>query len=101
MNAAATGILASEARVAIAKPARYLTQLCKHFGHRLPTTQAAERSRIEFPAGLCLLEAQGDVLLLRIEANEEPALAQLEEVVARHLERFAFRDKPEVGWARR
>jgi len=46
MDGAATGGFASEARVTIAKPARYLTQLCKHFGHRVPATHKAENGRI-------------------------------------------------------
>ena len=100
MDGASTAGFASEARVAIAKSARYMTHLCKHFGHRVAATQTAGRGRIEFATGVCLLEAQDGTLLLRIEAAEEPALTQLEQVVARHLERFAFRDKPKIGWTR-
>jgi hypothetical protein len=33
-------------------------------------------------------------------AKDGEALGQLETVVARHLERFAFRDKPEIAWTR-
>jgi hypothetical protein len=37
---------------------------------------------------------------MRVIASDEAALAKLEDVVARHLERFAFREKPEVRWTR-
>lgn len=92
--------LSSEARVATAAPGRYLAQLCKHFGHKLPVALDEGRGRIEFPTGVCELDAAGDTLVLRVTAGDEAALARLEDVVANHLGRFAFRDEPEVRWAR-
>jgi uncharacterized protein len=91
---------ASEARVATTMAARYLGQLCKHFAHRLPVSQAEREGRIEFPVGVCRLEAAGDTLILSAEAPDAESLARLEEVVARHLERFAFRDRPAIDWHR-
>ncbi len=92
--------LSSEARVPTAVPARYLAQLCKHFEHKLPVTLAEGRGRIEFSGGACALEAGDGALVMRLTAGEEAALARLEDVVARHLLRFAFREKPEVHWTR-
>ena len=90
--------------VSIAKPRRYLGQLCKHFEHKLPVTYAEqyETGRIEFPVGLCELQAdetQG-VLTLRVRAASEADLDRLEDVVARHLVRFAFRETLELTWSR-
>jgi uncharacterized protein len=90
----------SEARVTTTRAARYLGQLCKHFAHRVPTSHAETRGRVEFPWGVCALEAAGDLLILRAEAKDTPALAQVEDVVGSHLERFAFRHKPEIRWTR-
>jgi hypothetical protein len=101
MNAPAASV-SSEAQVATAVPARYLAQLCKHVAHKLPVTFDERHGRIEFAAGPCELDAAGQagVLLLRVSAGDEAGLAQLEGVVARHLERFAFREKPEIRWRR-
>jgi len=91
----------SEARVATPMAQRYMTQLCKHFEHRLPARYDAAEGSIEFPSGMCRMEVpQPDLLILRAEAANAELLGQLESVLARHLERFAFRDKPEIAWAR-
>ena len=92
--------LRAEARVATKLASRYLIQLCKHFEHRLPVVRAGEEGSITFPSGTCRLTAEGDLLVLGAQAADEEQLAQLEGVVARHLERFAFRDKPEISWQR-
>ena len=57
------------------------------------------QGRIEFSIGTCTLAAAPELLTLHAEAADDAALAQLEGVVARHLDRFAFRDQPEVAWA--
>jgi len=95
-------LLSSEARVSTKAPRRYLGQLCKHFGHRLPVQLEEWQGRIEFPAGVCELDAAADerALVMRVSASEEAALARLEEVVGRHLERFAFREETKVTWKR-
>jgi len=100
----------SIARVATAVPRRYLGQLCKHFEHRLPVTlaeatgaeatDAEATGRIEFTAGVCMLAAESDALVLRVEAADDASVATVEDVVARHLLRFAFREPPEIVWTR-
>ena len=94
-------VLNSEARVATALAKRYMTLLCKHFGHRVPAHCGTTEGSIEFPSGVCRMAVpQPDLLVLRAEAGDEAALGQLEHTVARHLERFAYRDKPEIAWRR-
>ena len=90
----------SEARVPTAVPRRHLAQLCRHFQHKLPVTLAEDQGRIEFPGGACALEAASGTLVLRVTAADDAGLTRLEDVVARHLARFAFRDTPEIRWTR-
>lgn len=90
----------SEARVATERASRYLQQLCKHFAHKLPTSQTPQEGRIEFSVGVCALRAEPATLVLTADAPDAASLERLEDVVARHLERFAFRDKPEICWVR-
>jgi hypothetical protein len=92
----------SEARVATSVPARYLGQLCKHFAHRLPVTFDERQGRIEFPAGVCEIQAETEpaALAMRVTARDAADLPGLEDVVARHLARFAFREEPAISWTR-
>jgi hypothetical protein len=91
---------ASLSRVTTTVPRRYLGQLCKHFEHKLPVEVAEETGRIEFSSGVCTLATETDALLMRVEASDDAALATLEDVVARHLLRFAFREPPAIVWVR-
>lgn len=95
-------MLSSEARLPIGEPRRYLGQLCKHFQHKLPVTLEETHGCITFPGGVCTLEAPADagMLTLRLVAGDEAALGTLEDVVGRHLKRFAFREDPELHWTR-
>jgi len=90
----------SEAHVVTALAQRYMTQLCKHFEHRLAVNYDAAAGQIAFPTGLCRLAVGANVLVLHAEAADAGSLDQLESVVARHLERFAFRDQPAIVWHR-
>ena len=93
-------MISSETAIQTPAAKRYLSQLCKHFAHRIPASATDDAGRIEFPAGLCLLQAAADRLTLRVEAEDEAGLSQVEETVVRHLERFAFRETLEIRWTR-
>lgn len=90
----------SKAEVATGHASRYLQQLCKHFAHKLPVTFDPAQGRIEFSIGTCQLAAGPGLLTMQAEAEDETSLAQLEQVVASHLERFAFREELKVRWGR-
>lgn len=90
----------SEARVTTEHASRYLQQLCKHWSHKFPeTTFDASHGVVPFGAAACTFDATPDNLLLRIEAAPGD-IARMEEVVAKHLERFAFRETLDIRWSR-
>lgn len=86
----------SVARLGTKLPARYMTQLCKHFEHKLPVTYDATSGTITFSSGVCALRAEDGVLALSLSAADPAALAQVQDVVARHLVRFAFREEMHI-----
>jgi hypothetical protein len=91
-------VLQSVATVALPTPRRYLTQLCKHFEHRAQVAYEADRGSVIFTIGTCLLDSESGALVLQARAEDAEKLAALQDVVARHLLRFAFRDPPEIVW---
>ena len=94
-------MMRSEAHVATATPRRYVSQLCKHFGHKVPATFDERQGRIEFPFGLGEIETMGeDALILRVSAEDEERLTRAEQVLGGHLERFAFREALQLRWTR-
>jgi hypothetical protein len=88
----------SIARIATDRAGNYLQQLCKHFAHKRPVEYSPDKGEIRFEIGTCRLEAKEGILTLRAEAADGTGLAQLQEVVDRHLLRFAFREPPAIAW---
>jgi hypothetical protein len=77
--------------------ARYMGQLVKHFAHKRPTTLEPGHGSITFDSGVCEVSA-GEALTLTCIASEED-MARLQDVVVRHLVRFAFREADiPVNW---
>jgi hypothetical protein len=88
----------STALVRAEMPGRYMRQMCSHFAHKLPTTSEGDSGRIEFPSGMCQIEATTDTLLLTVEAENAEDLTELQDVIARHLVRFAWREELQIEW---
>jgi hypothetical protein len=88
----------SVARVADERASIHLQQLCKHFAHKLPVTFTPQQGRIAFSIGTCELEANQGVLTLRAEAEDAERLAKLQDVVDKHLARFAFKTPLAIEW---
>lgn len=90
--------LSSHADVHTEMASRYLQQLCKHFGHKIPAEFTPEAGTIRFPFGACTLKAADNVLALDVSAATEEDLERMRGVIGSHLERFAFRDTPTISW---
>lgn len=76
---------------------KYLQQLCKHFGHKVPVEFTSEEGRITLPFGSCDFKADNAQLTLTVSGDEDK-LERIEQVMADHLKRFAFREKIELDW---
>ncbi len=97
-------ITSSTADVPTAHASRYLQQLCKHWQHNLAVEFDAERGKVTFPRdargadwpgdAVVTFAARPDMLECRIEASAAGQLDALKGAVARHLDRFAFREAP-------
>jgi uncharacterized protein len=94
----ATLAVHSVAEITAPHASRYLQQLCKHFAHKRPVIFNEQTGRIEFSIGECRLEASDGRLQLSLAAPDDAQMSQLQEVVARHLLRFAFREEMQIDW---
>ncbi|WAJ28696.1 DUF2218 domain-containing protein [Antarcticirhabdus aurantiaca] len=88
----------SIARVATPHASRYLQQLCKHFAHKLPVTFDEHHGAITFTIGEVRLDAREGVLEMHLTAPDAETMPQLQDVVWRHLVRFAFREELAADW---
>ena len=83
------------ARVPTHSASRYLQQLAKHWSHKMEVSFSEQEATIAFPNGATLdLRADSETLDVRLSVPEEGDVARMEEVVASHLDRFAFREAP-------
>ncbi len=83
---------------------RYLQQLCKHWSHNLAVEFTPDLGTIRFPAegragsfpgeAVVTLESRPQSLEVRITASVSEQRDVMKGVVARHLDRFAFREAP-------
>jgi hypothetical protein len=91
-------------RVPTQHASRYLQQLCRHWGHNLAVEFDETKGTVTFPRNArgadwpgdatLAMHAREDGLDCRLEASSAGQLDALKGAVARHLDRFAFREAP-------
>lgn len=96
--------LSATARVPTTQASKYLQQLCKHWQHNLAVDFTADHGTVAFPKdargadwpddALVTFDAGAEALDVRIDASAAGQLDALKDAVARHLDRFAFREAP-------
>jgi uncharacterized protein len=94
----------STAIVPTAQSRKYMQQLCKHWAHNLSVEFDATAGTVIFPKdargaewpdqAVVTMTAQDEGLLCRINASAPGQLDGLKGALARHLDRFAFREAP-------
>jgi len=99
-----TQTYSATAAVPTASGSRYLQQLCKHWAHNLTVEFTADHGTVVFPKdargadhpgdALVTFDARADTLDVRIDASSPEQRDGLKGAVARHLDRFAFREAP-------
>ncbi|MBC2670358.1 DUF2218 domain-containing protein [Novosphingobium piscinae] len=94
----------STCTIPTAHASRYVQQLCKHWSHNLAVEFDASQGRVVFPRdargaawaddAVVTFTARAEALDCTIAASEPGQLEGLKGAVARHLDRFAFREAP-------
>jgi hypothetical protein len=91
---------ASRADIATEHASRYLQQLCKHWAHKFPVEFDPNHGAIELSLGRTVMDADAAALHIAVTAENAEALERLENVVADHIKRFAFREELAFDWRR-
>ena len=84
----------AQAHVPTANAAKYLQLLCKHWSHRLRVELQEGVGTVRFPDAVATMTARSSELVVSVEADDEAMLDLIKGVVAKHLDRFAFREAP-------
>lgn len=84
----------STARVPTEQGSKYLQQLCKHWSHKLDVSFDEAQGKVSFPQAVATMTAEPGALLVSIESEDVDVVNQMKDVMARHLDRFAFREAP-------
>lgn len=92
--------LRSRADVVTDAPARYAKQLVSHLGRKEPFATDGATSTVQWATATASVVVGDGVLTLLAEAPDEHGVALVEDVLGRHLERFAARDALVVDWRR-
>ncbi|MDB5695744.1 MAG: hypothetical protein JWN21_1287 [Sphingomonas bacterium] len=97
-------MIAAVATVPTQSASRYLQQVCKHWTHNLQVSFTADHGTVAFPKdargadypadALVTFDATAAALAIRIDASSAEQMAGLQGAVARHVDRFAFREAP-------
>jgi hypothetical protein len=96
--------VSASALVPTTSASKYLQQLCKHWQHNLEVEFTPENGTVIFPKDARGADHPGDAVAtfnvaeggldVRIDASSDDQLEGLKGAVARHLDRFAFREAP-------
>jgi uncharacterized protein len=94
-----TTILTSRADIATERPAPYMRQLCRHFGHKADSSFDDRSGYIQFEFGRCDLQAADHELQMTVSADDVQSRQRMQNVIGSHLERFGKRDWLSVAWS--
>ena len=90
----------ASATAATENASRYLQQLCKHWSHKARAEFTPEQGSVTFDSGNHLsMTAHTDRLEMSVTVPYDGDLAHFQDVVDRHLVRFAFREELTIIWA--
>ena len=88
----------TEATVDLDQPGKMLLRLCKHFEHKVSVTYSETKAHMEFIIGSCDAEVIGNALHFICRSNEKNENQEIQNVIERHLVRFARKEDINFGW---
>ena len=90
----------SQALVSIERPARWAKQLASHLGHKITINATDDGYHYETSAAQADVIVGEDSLAFNCSADSVEALEGIQNVLQKHLVRFAADLSPEFNWVR-
>ena len=82
------------------RPERWAKQLVSHLSHKVTHEKTERGDELTIGDALGIVSVGSGVIALEAYANSPESLARVEDVLGRHLERFAEKDGLTVTWSR-
>jgi hypothetical protein len=95
-----THLLTSHAIVDVDRPERWAKQLVSHLSRKASLDRTVDGDVLTIGTGHGVVSVQQDRLVLRAAAPDAESLSRIEDVLARHFERFARGEGASVIWIR-
>lgn len=92
--------LTARAEVVIERPERWAKQLVSHLSRNAVVTNTPDGDVLTIARGSGTVGVEADRVVLLAEAPDEESLAKVQDVLGRHLERFASVHEISVTWVR-
>ena len=88
----------SSATITTVEPARIISRLCKHWGHKFAVSCDDAQGRIELPLGVVQLQVGEGQLTVRLQGLPGADMARFQQVVAEHAQRMARGETYQWAW---
>lgn len=90
----------TQAAVELSDAGRYMKQLCRHFAHKVDVEFDDTVGIKRMPGMLCTMKVtEPTILTFVIDAESAERAVRHQDVIARHLEKFAFRETVTFEWS--
>lgn len=90
----------SFAQISTAEGFSYIRKLCRHFAHKIPVSYTETEGKAELPGAVCMMHAGPDKLEFTINGDNKEEVLKGEDIIVRHLVKFAFREELVINWER-
>ncbi|MGL4434912.1 MAG: DUF2218 domain-containing protein [Giesbergeria sp.] len=91
-------MIRQQGQVLVEDASRQLQRLCYHFSRKITVHYDTRQGKAQFPWGLCVLMAEGNVLRFDCSADSADLLARVQFAIDSHVELFSRKNPVRVQW---
>ncbi len=74
--------------------------MCKHFSVKVSADYTENEGHVRFPFGECTMTADQSVLNINVQVEDDVMAQKAEDVIMRHLIKFAWKEELNIEWVR-